>query len=210
MVPFVNAAEGKRLRADARRNRDLLLRAADEVLATRGAEASIDEIAQRAGVGVGTLYRNFPTKEALLQALLSARIEPLTQTARAAADADDPGEAFITLMHRLSAEVANFRALAEAFVASGVDMHAAKETASAELVAAIRVLFDRAQLAGRIRADATVDDVAAMMVGLGNADPALMDPSRRSRCVAMVCDALRVDTRSVLPREGPRSEPGVG
>jgi AcrR family transcriptional regulator len=193
-------AESERhLRADAQRNRDRVLEAANTLLATRGVDVSVDEIAHRAQVGVGTVYRNFPTKEALLEALLAARIAPLVVAAREAAEADDPGDAFVMFVRRLSDEFANFKALAEAMAESGVDLDVAKREIGADLMVAVGALFARAQEAGRVRPDVTIADVSAMMMGLGHADPAFMDPAQRSRCVALVCDSLLVGARSVLP-----------
>jgi AcrR family transcriptional regulator len=193
-------ASERHFRADAQRNRERILEAANALLATRGVEVSVDEIAQRAHVGVGTLYRNYPTKQALLEALLVARIEPLTAAAREAAGAEDPGEAFVGFVRHLSDEFADFKALADAMAASGIDIDVAKKEVSAELFAAIGDLFERAQRAGCIRPDVNLSDVAAMMSGLGHADPTFMDPGQRSRCVALICDSLLVAARSVLPR----------
>ncbi len=190
----------RHLRADAQRNRERVLEAAGTLLATRGVDVSVDEIAHLAQVGVGTLYRNFPTKGALLEALLEARIAPLVAEARNAASADDPGEAFVSFVRRMSDEFANFKALADAMVASGVDLDVAKREISAELFEAVGVLFQRAQDAGCLRPDVTLSDVSAMMMGLGHADPTFMDPSQRARCVALVCDSLLVGARSVLPK----------
>jgi AcrR family transcriptional regulator len=202
------ATSERHVRADAQRNRERVLEAADELLATRGVDVSVDEIAQRAQVGVGTLYRNFPTKEALLEALLLARVEPLVVAARAAAnEIDDPGDAFVGFVRRLSNEFANFKALADAMAAAGIDINVTKRQLSAELFSAIGELFDKAQRAGRIRPDVTLADVSAMMTGLGHADPAFMDPSQRSRCVALVCDSLLVGARSVLPQLSATSAP---
>jgi AcrR family transcriptional regulator len=192
-------APDRHFRADAQRNRERVLEAANALLATRGVDVSVDEIAHRAQVGVGTLYRNFPTKQALLEALLVARIEPLVVAAREAAGAADAGEAFVGFVRHLSHEFADFKALADAMAASGIDINVAKQAVSAELFAAIGELFERAQRAGRIRPDVTLADLSAMMTGLGHADPTFMDPSQRSRCVALVCDSLLVDARSVLP-----------
>src|SRR5438477_3863362 len=189
----------RHLRADAQRNRERVLQAADEMLAARGVDASIDEIAARAGVGVGTVYRNFPTKEALLQALLVARIEPLIAAAREAASAADPGEAFVAFLRRLSDESGAFKALADTMAASGIDLHAAKREVSSELLEAVGALLKRAQDAGSVRPDVSIQDVSALMAGLGHADPSSMDAGQRSRCVALLCDALLVDARSLLP-----------
>jgi AcrR family transcriptional regulator len=198
-------AESERhLRADAQRNRERVLEAANTLFATRGFDVSVDEIAQLAQVGVGTLYRNFPTKGALLAALLAARIAPLVVLARQAAESEDPGGAFVSFVRRMSDEFADFKALADAMAESGIDLDVAKREISGELMAAVGALFERAQQAGRVRPDVTIADVSAMMMGLGHADPAFMDPAQRSRCVALICDSLLVGARSVLtlhPRE---------
>lgn len=185
------------LRADAQRNRERILAAADEMFAAHGVDASIDEIASRAGVGVGTLYRNFPTKEALLQALFVARMQPLITAARDAAEAEDPGEAFVAFMRRLGDEFVNFKALAEVMASSGMDL-SAKAEASADLLRAGDALLRRAQQAGDVRPDVGIADVAALMTGLGYADSSVT-PTQRSRCLALACDSLLVRARSLLP-----------
>ena len=195
-------ATERHLRADAQRNRERILEAATTLMATQGIDVPIDEIAQLAQVGVGTLYRNFPTKGALFEALLMARISPLVAAARSAADSDDPGDAFVTFVRELCDEFADFKALADAMAASGVDLTATKHEISGDLIAAVSTLLQRAQEAGRIRPDVNITDVSAMMAGLSHADPSFMDPSQRKRCVALVCDSLLVDARSVLPHCG--------
>ncbi|MFZ0180425.1 MAG: TetR family transcriptional regulator [Candidatus Dormiibacterota bacterium] len=193
-------ATERHLRADAQRNRERILEAATTLMATHGIDVPIDEIARLAQVGVGTLYRNFPTKGALFEALLMARISPLVAAARSAADADDPGDAFVTFVRDLCDEFADFKALADAMAASGVDLSAAKHEISGDLIAAVSTLLHRAQESGRIRPDVNITDVSAMMAGLSHTDPSFMDPSQRKRCVALVCDSLLVDARSVLPQ----------
>jgi AcrR family transcriptional regulator len=190
----------RHLRADAQRNRGRILEAATTLMASHGIDVPIDEIAQLAQVGVGTVYRNFPTKGALFEALLIARISPLVAAARSAADADDPGDAFVTFVRHLCDEFADFKALADAMVASGVDLSVAKDEISGDLIAAVSTLLQRAQEAGRIRPDVNITDVSAMMAGLSHTDPSLMAPAQRKRCVALVCDSLLVDARSVLPQ----------
>jgi AcrR family transcriptional regulator len=197
--PAMQQASDRHLRADAQRNRERILEAATTLMATQGTDVSIDAIAELAQVGVGTLYRNFPTKGALFEALLMARISPLVAEARAAADAEDAGDAFVTFVRRLSDEFADFRALADAMAASGVDLNVTKQAISDELIDAVSTLLERAQAAGRIRPDVTITDVSAMMAGLSHADPSFMDVSQRRRCVALVCDSLLLAARSVLP-----------
>ncbi len=199
-------ASERHLRADAQRNRARILEAAGTLMATHGIDVPIDEVARLAHVGVGTVYRNFPTKGALFEALLMARITPLVSDAQHAADAEDPGDAFVTFVRRLSNEFADFKALADAMAESGIDVSVAKREISGGLIAAVGELLRRAQRAGRIRPDVTIADVSAMMAGLGHADPSFMDASQRSRCVALVCDSLLVGARSVLPHNAaPRS-----
>src|SRR3954451_12217119 len=100
-------------RADARRNRARVLTAASDVLAESGLRAPVEEIARRAGVGVGTVCRNFPTKQALVEAVLGALYEALLDDALDALDNPDPGEAFVVFVAKLSAFQAEHRALAE-------------------------------------------------------------------------------------------------
>ncbi len=193
-------ASERHLRVDAQRNRARILEAATTLMATHGIDVPIDEVAQLAHVGVGTVYRNFPTKGALFEALLIARLNPLITDARSAADAEDPGDAFVSFVRRLSNEFADFKALAEAMAESGLDISRAKHEIFTGLTTAVGELLRRAQEAGSIRPDVTIADISAMMAGLGHADPSLMDASQRSRCVALVCDSLLVDARSVLPQ----------
>lgn len=195
-----SSTAGRQLRADARRNRERVLEAADEILAAHGIDASIDDIASRAGVGVGTVYRNFPTKEALWEALLVARMEELVGAARAAAAADDPGEAFVAFLQRASREFVNSRALADAMASAGVDCGIAKREVSEQLIDAVQALLSRAQQAGHARPDVTVTDISAFMSTLAQADPSVMDAAQRSRCVALICDSLLVGTRVPLPQ----------
>jgi AcrR family transcriptional regulator len=179
------------LRADARRNRAAVLRAAEEVFGAEGPDAPIDEVARRAGVGVGTLYRHFPTKEALLTALVTAHAEPLIEAARQALQADDPGTAFFALVRHLGGAFLGFRALAEAIAAAGIDLHAIKGTTFEELHNTIGRLLVRAQEAGAVRRDVTVTEVVTMMGALCQSDAVARDPSSFSRCVDLVCDGLR-------------------
>jgi len=99
-----SAAAARPLRADAARNREKVLRAARDAFAESGYGVPLDEIATRAGVGPGTVYRHFPTKEALFEAVVTVRVQDLVADARARADASDPGGAFFGFLARITAE----------------------------------------------------------------------------------------------------------
>jgi AcrR family transcriptional regulator len=198
---FAATVEGadRKLRVDAQRNRAAILEAAEAEFRAHGVDASMDEIAHRAGVGVGTVYRNFPTKEALLQAIVTSRLTPLLDAAREAADAQDAGEAFFAFLRLLSDESAAFKALADRMAASGFDLTATKKDAMRDLLGAVGELLTRAQRAGRVRSDISIDDVSMLMAGLVQAGYAAPDPSMQTRCLALVCDALGTDVHTQLP-----------
>ena len=109
-------APGERpLRADARRNREKVLAAARAAFSEQGREAQMDDVARRAGVGVGTVYRHFPTKEALIEALMVAAFETIAAAAEEALEVEDPWEAFTSVLWRGAETMAGDRALSEVF-----------------------------------------------------------------------------------------------
>src|ERR1700752_2871960 len=112
-------APGRALRADAARNREKVLRDARDVFAESGYGAPLDEIAARAGVGPGTVYRHFPTKEALFEAVVAARVEDLIADAQARVDAADPGDAFFGFLARVGQEARAKRDLPDAIAVPG-------------------------------------------------------------------------------------------
>jgi len=152
------------LRADARRNRERVVKAARAVFAAKGRDAHLEDVARRAKVGVGTVYRHFPTKEALLEALAREQFDTLTEWAREAQEAPDPWEAFTTLMWRGAELQASDRALMEAVA----DFKPSVARQAEELHACIERLMARAQEQGKMRPDASGEDVRLMMCGLGS------------------------------------------
>lgn len=186
----MTAAE-RRLRADAQRNRDAILVAAEAEFRAHGVDASIDAIAERAGVGVGTLYRNYATKDALMRAILAARAEPLVATARQALHAEDAGEAFFGFVRTLFSASGDFKALADSLAAAGLDLQAAKEQSGGELMSAVGELFARAQRQGALRKDVTLADLHLLIGGLSQSAHGVADASQISHCVGLICDALR-------------------
>lgn len=186
------AGRARPLRADARRNRERLLAAAEEVLADEGLAAPIDTIARRAGVGVGTVYRHFPTKEALLEAIVVQRFQRLAGETRAMVDAPDPGAAFFGFLTRVLEEAAAKKAFAEPLASSGVDLEAATSHVGKELMEVMGTLLARAQESGAVRDDLTPDDLLALLVGATHiAEHTTRNPTTRSRALTVVFDGLR-------------------
>ncbi|MBO0838109.1 MAG: TetR/AcrR family transcriptional regulator [Actinobacteria bacterium] len=176
------------MRADARRNRERLLDAAREAFGEQGPDASLDGIAQRAGVGSGTLYRHFPTREDLMSAVYRGEIEGLCARGRELASSVSPADALATWL-RLLADMADRRGLAAALyerVSSDPPspfFRAAKEmmetTASA--------LLERAQEAGAIRPDVTVSDLLKLTHGIARLSDG---PAETQRLLALVLAGL--------------------
>jgi len=173
-------ADDRRLRADARRNRDRLLEAATAAFAADGLSVPLDEIARRAGVGPGTLYRHFPTKEALFEAVVLARLDGLLAGARALGAGGDPASAFRLFLVRLVTEAAAKQDLVDALAGADIDVTGTVAATSAGLRAEIGRLLTRAQQAGGVRSDITLADLMAVLSGLlaalragrhGQADP---------------------------------------
>ena len=159
--------EGRAQRADARRNRAKVLEAARKRFAEHGLDAQIDEIARDAGVGVGTVYRHFPTKEDLLQALADDRFEGLADAARGSLEVEDPGQAFTEFMTYSARVMAEDRALSEAMdQLPGLCRSAAERV---DMLGLTGQVLERAQGSGDVRADLVAEDVPALICGLGRA-----------------------------------------
>jgi AcrR family transcriptional regulator len=183
------ASSDKPLRADARRNRAALLDAAEAVFAASGPAASTEDVARAAGVGIGTLFRHFPTKEALLEAVFLARLHRLSEQAAALVDADDPGTAFFDYFRTVVEESRMKTALTKALAEAGVDPSGA--AAGLDFHAAFEALLVRAQRAGAVRSDIGVADMIALLVGASHAVEHAPNASVRDRIIAIVMDGLR-------------------
>ena len=154
-------------RADARRNRRNVLDAARARFAAEGLDAQIDEIARDASVGVGTVYRHFPTKEDLLQALADDRFEGLAEAARQGLEDPDPWSGFSRFMRYSAQVMAEDRGLSEAMdQRPGTCREAAQSAGLPELTAK---LVGRAKRSGALRRDITPDDIPSLVCGLGRA-----------------------------------------
>lgn len=192
--PGAPAAEvrARPLRADARRNRERVLEAAELALASEGVSVPIDEVARRAGVGVGTVYRQFPTKEALFEAILMRRLERLVEEARSRAAAADPGEAFFGFLEHLVEVGTQKRDLADALSRAGIDVDAAASPAGQQLAGAVEELLVRAQRSGAVRADVGMPELFGLVAGTClAADRRLPGACSPQRMLGIVCDGLR-------------------
>jgi AcrR family transcriptional regulator len=154
------------LRADARRNRAKIMACAGELFARLGAEAQMDQIAEHSGLGLGTLYRHFPTKEALLAAIVDQRVEQLADLARAAEQIEDPGEAFETLLRSCLGSAEGDAAFQLAILGSGPGRRDGPPAQKAEFRAVVTRIIDRAIAARAVRADLTVADFPLLICGI--------------------------------------------
>src|SRR3954453_3360060 len=153
------------LRADARRNRERILVAARGACAAHGANVQMDDVAREAGVGVGTVYRHFPTKDALIEALVAEKFRVTTDNIRAALEIEDPWEAFCTALRSNAAGTAADAGLRDALIRLG-PLARHTDAGQADLHAVASRMVERAPAAGALRADVTVDDIGALMAGL--------------------------------------------
>ncbi len=156
------------LRADARRNREKVVAAASAAFVESGLEAQMDDIARRAGVGVGTVYRHFPTKEALVEALAERYFQRVASTIEAAVEEEgDAWEVFTGAIWRTATAAAADVAWCEIIGGHPSAVHVASQ-GEPRLTAATADLIARAQAAGAMRDDATVDDIRTIMCGFGH------------------------------------------
>ncbi len=180
-------------RADAQRNHRRILEAAEEVFSREGASAPIDLVAERAGVGVGTLYRHFPTKEALFEAIVLARIEELLQSARSRVGAEDPEAALFDYLAYFAAEAAAKRDVLDAIASSGIDIKSRCAVKVEEVAQALGQLLEQAQQARAVRGDVSAQELMALMSAAVQAACAgEAGAASAERIVAIVCEGIRV------------------
>ena len=175
------------LRADARRNRERILKADRAVFADQGMHSQIDDVARRAKVGVGTVYRHFPTKEALLLALVRERFEEIAGYALEALEREDAWEGFCELIWRAAERNAADLAFCEAV--AGSDQSRVVEEVG--LARSTEQLIRRAKAQGTMRADATEQDVPIMMCGVSSVMRLSPTPDAWRRHLTLMLDGLR-------------------
>jgi AcrR family transcriptional regulator len=169
-----------------------ILEAAEEVFGSEGLSVPIDDIAERAGVGVGTIYRHFPTKETLFEAIVLRHFERLVDEARRRGAAEDAAGALFGFLGELVAEAVDKRDLADALAGAGIDVKATAGGLKQDMEAAIEHLLVRAQREGTIRPDVSVADLMGLVGGsCMTAERFGGSAGSPGRMLAVVCDGLR-------------------
>ena len=181
---------GRRVRADAQRNIDALLTAAAAVFAASGVDAPVREIAEKAGVGVGTLYRHFPQRSDLIAAVFRHEIDACAEAAPILSDEHPPFEALARWVQRYTAFVATKRGLAAALHSGDPAYDALPAYFKARLRPAFRTLVQRAAAAREIRADVNADEILSAIASLCMSAKEKR-PGHAERMVALLVDGLR-------------------
>lgn len=179
------------MRADAARNRARVLEVAYETFAADGLSVPIDEIARRAGVGAGTVYRHFATKEALFQAVIAERIRGVVEEGRGFLEANPAEGLFEFLRSMVLQWGAADRGLVDALAGSGIDVETVVPEAEGEYLAVLGELLTAAQRAGTVRTDVTVPEVKALLVGCQAMQSYNDDVAER--VTSVVFDGLRAE-----------------
>ncbi|MEP6480351.1 MAG: helix-turn-helix domain-containing protein [Rhodoglobus sp.] len=171
-------------RADARRNFDALVEAARDAFAADGVDASLEDIARRAGVGIGTLYRNFPTRDALVEAVY---LEEVAGVAAYAEGLDDrqPFEAMAAWLRRFADYAATKKVLLTGFNSDSTLLQSCRGV----VFASGEPLLKRAQAAGEVRPDVAIDDAVRLVSGVAGVE--FPEPGQRDRVIDVALDGLR-------------------
>jgi AcrR family transcriptional regulator len=202
------------LRRDAERNRQRILEAAAAAFAEDGLSVTLDEIARRAGVGVGTIYRRFPDKEQLIDALFEARMNAIADEAKAALEADDAWAGLMLFFERAAAQQACDRGFKEVAL-SGVHGLDRVKRARQLMFPLVSALVARAQADGSLRPDVYATDIPLLQLMLGSLSDCTreVDPEAWRRYLGIVTDGLRtrrdgptpLDSRPLSPEQTQRT-----
>lgn len=183
------SSDDRPLRADARRNRARLLEAASAAFAEHGTDASLEDVARRAGLGIGTLYRHFPTRDDLVEAVIHDEVDEIVASGAELLGADDPFAALRTWLRAIVAHAAGYRGLASSLAAAADGESRLADACNRKAATAV-ALVERARRAGALRADAAVDDVLDLVSALAW----VAEQGRRhdvDRLLDLVLDGLR-------------------
>jgi AcrR family transcriptional regulator len=184
-------ARTRKPRADALRNHALIVDAARVAFAARGSDASMEEIARAAGVGIGTLYRHFPTREALVQAVFRDGVEQLQALADELLASDTPGDALAEWLHAQFVHAATCRGLAAEAMLAMLDAGEGEPSACEAMRQSGAALLARAQAAGDVRERVDIDDLVRMVQAIRLAADDSPDPATAERLFAFMLEGVR-------------------
>jgi AcrR family transcriptional regulator len=196
------------LRRDAELNRQRILKAARSAFADGGLSVTLDEIARCAGVGVGTVYRRFPDKEVLIDALFEERIGEVAEVAEEALTHEDPWQGLVAFLERATEMHAHDRGLKEVLL-EGTHGRERVARGRARMVPLVTRLVERAQADGSLRADVRATDMPAIQIMLASLGESTRDvaPDIWRRYLAIVCDGLRTRRDGTTPLQSPALAP---
>ncbi len=186
------AIQARPMRADAQRNYARLLDAASAAFVAHGADdVSLEEIARRAGVGIGTLYRHFPTRQALLEAVYRDQVESLSARAEELRETESPGDALADWMRALVKFSSTKRSMTSALLATLGTNSELLSSCAQVIGGAADALLARAQQAGVVRPDANAKDLIRLVHAVNIATEKTPDPGQADRMLALILDGLR-------------------
>lgn len=182
------------MRADARRNYERLLTEARTAFTEHGTDTSLEDIARRAGVGIGTLYRHFPNRTALMSAVFQGEVESLLARARELADAPQPCRALVDWLRAIITHASTYRGLSRALMSAPADETSGMARCSVPMREAGAALLERAQRAGVIRPDVSIGDVMQLTNGIAlAAEESPDDPELADRLLTLTLSGLKAD-----------------
>ncbi|NBM18733.1 TetR/AcrR family transcriptional regulator [Streptomyces sp. GC420] len=190
-----SATSARPLRADARRNYDRLLAVARATFAEHGTDASLEDVARRAGVGIGTLYRHFPNRQALMSAVFEEALVALLQRSRELQDDPQPCQALVTWLRTVVTHASEYRGLARALMSASPDSGSALTRCSLPLQEAGGALLARAQEAGSVRSDVSISDLLKLTNAIALAvEDTPDDPLLADRLLTLTLKGLRSES----------------
>ncbi|MDI9887782.1 helix-turn-helix domain-containing protein [Streptomyces sp. HNM0645] len=186
------AGAARPMRADARRNYERLLVEARKAFAEHGTDASLEDIAKRAGVGIGTLYRHFPNRHALMNAVFQDALASLLSRSGELASADQPCAALVEWLRAIITHAGEYRGVARALMSASHDASSALSQCSVPLRDAGARLLSRAQAAGTVRSDVSITDLLQLTNAIAlAAEQAPSDPELADRLLMLTLRGLK-------------------
>ncbi|MFJ9406180.1 TetR/AcrR family transcriptional regulator [Streptomyces sp. NPDC101393] len=182
------------MRADARRNYDRLLIEARTAFTDHGTDTSLEDIARRAGVGIGTLYRHFPNRTALMGAVFQGEVDALLAHALELADAPQPCSALVDWLRAIIRHASTYRGLSRALMAASADENSGMARCSVPMHEAGAALLSRAQKAGAVRPDVSIGDLMQLTNGIAlAAEESPDDPQLADRLLTLTLSGLKAE-----------------